>query len=181
MEFEFLLTDTVFLAIVIYVNADKEKAFAVKDNRKKSGIYRWTHRTSGKSYIGSGVDLGRRFSNYFSFPHLQSQAKSSYICKAILKHGYSEFSLEVLEYCEKNIVLLKPQTYSIIWWISIRIIILLGNAVTSRRIFTNLFRGGVKKISAPLNCLLRQKFWLRPPPAGSAHLSVFRPGCVFIF
>jgi len=52
---------------IIYVNSDKEKVTAIKSNRKLSGIYRWTHKETGKSYIGSSVDLGRRFSCYFSF------------------------------------------------------------------------------------------------------------------
>jgi group I intron endonuclease len=49
--------------------------------------------------------------NYFSFPHLSSQSKSSFICKALLKYGYSGFSLEVLEYCEKNEALEREQFY----------------------------------------------------------------------
>ena len=78
---------------------------------KKIGIYRWTHKESGKSYIGSSVNLGHRFSNYFSFPHISRQAKSSVICKALLKYGYSEFSLEIVEYCEINEVLKREQFY----------------------------------------------------------------------
>ena len=53
--------------LVLYVNADKDKVVAIKNNRKKSGIYRWTHKESGKSYIGSSIDIGRCFSNYFSY------------------------------------------------------------------------------------------------------------------
>lgn len=95
--------------LVVYANAEKEKATAIKCNRKKSGIYRWTHKESGKSYIASSVNLGHRFSNYFSLPHFTRQAKSSVICKALL--NYSEFSLEIVEYCEINEVLKREQFY----------------------------------------------------------------------
>lgn len=56
-----------FIPIVLYDNADKEKAVAIKSNRKMSGIYRWTHKESGKSYIGSSVNLGQRFASYFTY------------------------------------------------------------------------------------------------------------------
>jgi group I intron endonuclease len=37
-----------------------------KENNKKSGIYRWTNLVTGKSYIGSAVNLTERLKNYFS-------------------------------------------------------------------------------------------------------------------
>lgn len=97
--------------LVLYINADKDKVIAIKNNRKKSGIYRWTHKESGKYYIGSAVDLGRRFSNYFSYPWIISQAKSSIICKSLLKYGYSEFSLEIIEYCDIKDTIKREQFY----------------------------------------------------------------------
>ena len=51
---------------VIYDNADVNKEIAIKSNRKKSGVYRWVHNKSGKMYIGSSLDLGQRFSSYYS-------------------------------------------------------------------------------------------------------------------
>lgn len=76
-----------------------------------SGIYRWTHRESGKTYIGSSVDLGKRFSSYFTYNWIANYAKSSTICKALLKYGYSEFSLEILEYCQKEDTIKREQFY----------------------------------------------------------------------
>ena len=34
-----------------------------------------------------------------------------YIYKAILKYGYSNFSLEILEYCEPNLLISREQYY----------------------------------------------------------------------
>uniref|UniRef100_UPI0024100973 hypothetical protein n=1 Tax=Diaporthe sojae TaxID=165439 RepID=UPI0024100973 len=99
------------LPIVSYINLDIDKVIAIKSNRKLSGVYRWTHKKSGKSYIGSSVDLGQRFSSYFSLIWISSQAKSSIICKALIKYGYSEFSLEILEYCNKEDTIKREQFY----------------------------------------------------------------------
>jgi hypothetical protein len=46
--------------------AGTHKKTIIKDNKGKVGIYRWTNLLSGKSYVGSSADLGRRFSQYLS-------------------------------------------------------------------------------------------------------------------
>jgi group I intron endonuclease len=97
--------------IVFYANADKEKATVIKDNRKLSGIYKWTHKESSKSYIGSSINLGQRFASYFNYNWISGQAKHSIICKSLLKYGYSEFSLEILEYCNKEDTIKREQFY----------------------------------------------------------------------
>jgi group I intron endonuclease len=50
---------------------------------------------------------------YFSVNYLQRLIgiRNSYIHNALLKHGYSNFSLYILEYCEKNNVLVREQYY----------------------------------------------------------------------
>jgi hypothetical protein len=52
----------------------------------------------------SKTDLGRRLSNYFQNSYLNK--KSGFILPAILilKNGHSSFYIEILEYCNKNIV-----------------------------------------------------------------------------
>ena len=69
-----------------------------------------TNKVNGKSYIGSSVDLGRRFSNYFSPKHLQNVLgrSESLIYRALLKYSYSNFKLEV-EYCKPEECLAKEQ------------------------------------------------------------------------
>jgi len=106
-----ILMNIVPCIAALYINADKEKAIAIKCNNKKSGVYRWTHRESGKSYIGSSVDLGKRFTTYYSYDWISSQAKSSIICKSLIKYGYSEFSLEILEYCNHRSDTIKREQF----------------------------------------------------------------------
>ena len=54
------------MPIVSYNNALSNKNKIISENEGKSGIYRWTHLDSDKSYIGSSVNLGRRLRNYFN-------------------------------------------------------------------------------------------------------------------
>ena len=53
-------------SILIYSPADEHKKEALKVNIKKSGVYKWTNLINGKSYVGSSVNLARRFSMYYS-------------------------------------------------------------------------------------------------------------------
>ena len=71
------------------------------------------HKEFNKSYIGSSVNLGQRFASYFNFNWISGQAKHSIIYKSLLKcyAGYSEFSLEILEYCNKEDTIKREQFY----------------------------------------------------------------------
>ena len=51
--------------IVTYTDASVDKYIILAENKRKSGIYRWTHKKSGKSYIGSSIDLSGRLSIYY--------------------------------------------------------------------------------------------------------------------
>lgn len=48
-----------------YLDLENRKTI-FRDNKGKSGIYRFVNLRSGKTYIGSSVDLTRRFRDYFS-------------------------------------------------------------------------------------------------------------------
>jgi len=87
------------IPIVVYDNADIQKEFILKENKDKSGIYCWTNKINGKSYVGSSVDLYLRFLKYFNTNELVRHY-NMVICRALLKHGYSNFSLTIIEYCE---------------------------------------------------------------------------------
>jgi len=99
--------------VVSYTNADTLKLQIIQENRNKSGIYRWTNHINGKSYIGSSSNLGERFYRYFNINYLIKtlvRTKSS-IYSSLLKNGYSNFKLEILEYCEKTDLLSREQYY----------------------------------------------------------------------
>jgi group I intron endonuclease len=92
-------------------SADSDKKKIVGENKRKSGVYRLTNLENGKFYVGSSVDLGCRFTTYYCFIYISVRTKSSLICRALLKYGYSKFKVEILEYCGKEILLQREQYY----------------------------------------------------------------------
>lgn len=102
-----------FVPIVSYSNGDTYKKDVLKENREKTGIYRWTHLKSGKSYIGSAIDLSCRLKNYYIISYLEREIKknNSIIYRGLLKHGYSSFRLDILEYCEPIVLIEREQYY----------------------------------------------------------------------
>jgi len=62
-------------SVKVYNNADLQKKQILEENIDKSGIYRWVNFENNKSYIGSGVNLYARLSNYYSDKYLETQLK----------------------------------------------------------------------------------------------------------
>ena len=96
-----------------YKNADTDKLQILEENKNKSGIYRWINQVNNKSYIGSSANLTKRFKGYYSINNLEysiQRAKSN-IYSAILKYGYSNFSLEIIEYVSSTEVITREQYY----------------------------------------------------------------------
>jgi group I intron endonuclease len=107
-----------FKSVIIYNNADTDKSRILSDLKGKTGIYMWKHQESGTSYIGSAIDLSIRLLSYY----MPSQLKriDNYICRAILRHGHSAFSLSIIEYIDisnlgqedaRNLILSREQIY----------------------------------------------------------------------
>src|SRR6185437_9076236 len=84
--FEIYSSDVLLLSsilpIKVYSNADTMKQDIIKDNNKKVGIYLWTHKESGKTYVGSASNLKTRLSLYFNFNYLERN-KTMHICNAL--------------------------------------------------------------------------------------------------
>ena len=95
---------TPFIPAKIYPNAEADKAQILSDNQNKAGIYMWKNLTNDKCYIGSAVNLPNRLAFYYSFKAIINSLKNSksHIYNAILKHGHSNFSFTILEYCEPS-------------------------------------------------------------------------------
>lgn len=58
-----------FVSVIIYNNVETNKSQILFENKGKTGIYMWTSNSSDKTYIGSAVNLSRRFTQYFSIKH----------------------------------------------------------------------------------------------------------------
>lgn len=98
------------LPAAIYLNTDTQKLKIIEENRNKSGVYQWKNNTNGNSYIGSSVDLSKRLLQYFNADHLLRN-KHMTICNSLLKHGHSNFSLVILEYCDSKKTIEREQYY----------------------------------------------------------------------
>jgi len=62
-----------------------------------------------KTYIGSSVNFTTRLYKYYSVKYLMKH--NTLINNALLKYGYSNFTLEILEYCEGVDAVLREQFY----------------------------------------------------------------------
>lgn len=108
-----LITDYAVKPAIVYLDLTLDIKAIYKDNNAKSGIYCLTNIVTGKFYIGSAVNLTRRFREYFSIKYLTKEllVNNSYIYKALLKYGYSNFKLEIIEYCNKESLINREQYY----------------------------------------------------------------------
>lgn len=88
------------------------KKTILKSNRKKIGIYLRTNTQTNDTYVGRSIDLARRFNYYFNLKILK-EAGFSLICRALLKYGYDNFKLEIIEYCTLDVIADREQ-----YWIS---------------------------------------------------------------
>ena len=98
------------VSVKFYPNSDtcKEKIFS--ENINKSGIYMWKNSINDKRYIGSSNNLKRRFREYFNNNYLLNNNYMA-ICNSLIKHGYSNFSLYILEYCSVADLLIREKHY----------------------------------------------------------------------
>lgn len=69
------------------------------------------NKSNGYSYIGSSTKLKERLQKYFNEKYLNKNQGNMVINKALLKHGHSNFTFEILEYCGVAEVVKREQYY----------------------------------------------------------------------
>jgi GIY-YIG catalytic domain len=74
-----------------YNNMYDFKSIFIKDNKNKSGIYKFTNKLNGNFYIGSSLNLSKRFTNYFSLSYLSKIKNHLTISRALIKYSYYKF------------------------------------------------------------------------------------------
>lgn len=99
-----------FIPAAIYEDALTMKKEILKDNAGKVGIYMFTNKLTGDIYVGQSIDLRKRFLNYFNLSYL-SRRNELIISRALIKYGYSNFSVTILEYCDKCELDVREQHY----------------------------------------------------------------------
>lgn len=88
-------------------NEKKKNIFL--DNKNKCLIYCWVNNLDGKSYVGSTTSFYTRFYKYYNIGYLEKHKTPLH--NALLKYGYSNFSLEIVEYCNLEDCVKKEQYY----------------------------------------------------------------------
>ena len=96
--------------VKFYDNIFNMRKDILNENKGKSGIYMLTNKITKKIYIGQSSDLSNRFKNYFNLSYIYSKANLT-INRALIKYGYLNFSLSILEYCDKSDLLIREQFY----------------------------------------------------------------------
>lgn len=61
--------------------------------------------------IGSSVNLGRRFRDYFTPSHISHSRHGMPVYRAILKYGHQNFTLEILEICDASEINSREQDF----------------------------------------------------------------------
>ena len=96
--------------VKVYEDAYDMRKDILKENKGKSGIYMLTNKLTNDIYIGQSVDISKRFRNYFNLNYIKSKG-SFIISRALIKYGYSNFSVTILEYCDKSDLIIREQYY----------------------------------------------------------------------
>jgi group I intron endonuclease len=96
--------------IKIYEDLSKMRKNILNENKGKSGIYMLTNKLNNKIYIGQSSDISNRFKNYLNLSYLE-KSSSKKISRALIKYKYFNFSLTILEYCDKSNLLVRENFY----------------------------------------------------------------------
>ena len=95
-----------------YTNCDLEKnnMFAnTREYKDKGVVYCWVNNINKKCYVGSSINFSARLYKYYSIKQLYDS--KSAISNALSKYGYSNFSMHILECCDKSISISREQYF----------------------------------------------------------------------
>jgi group I intron endonuclease len=103
------LAPSILKPVIVYSDCLEDKNRILSDNKGKAAIYRWINKLNGKTYVGSSVDLTTRLYKYYSLKQLNSSKTA--IHNALLKYGFQNFKLEILEYCAEDVNPVEREQY----------------------------------------------------------------------
>jgi len=135
--------------IKVYLNSDINKKEIIEDNKSKSGVYQFINLLTGESYVGSSINLSSRLRQYYTYSFISSPARGkSIIFSSILKYGYSNFSLIILEYCEMKDCISREQFYIDIIKPTMNILQVAGSSLGYKHTKENIEKiSNIKKIT----------------------------------
>ena len=92
-----------------YKNSLLHKKAIFMENKDKCLVYRLINSINGKTYIGSTINFQSRFYNYYNMEYLNKH--NTPLHNALLKYGFSNLNLDIIEYCGKQDVIKREQYY----------------------------------------------------------------------
>ena len=90
--------------IMYFEDIKKLKRNLYHDLRGKSGVYLFINNLTKDTYIGSSLNLTARMSSHFYYASSDNY-KQTILVRAMKKYGLENFSLGILELCEKDVIL----------------------------------------------------------------------------
>jgi hypothetical protein len=94
--------------ILFFENVNKEKRNIYKELRKKCGVYLFINNITNDLYVGSSINLTKKMVSYYFYTNSQKPSKLV-IIRAMKNYGLTNFSLGILEFCEKDVCLTVEQ------------------------------------------------------------------------
>lgn len=87
----------------VFVHPITERTNIKLVTENRPGVYLWYNKTSGKYYVGSGINLYKRLSKYYQKNYLEYSSHYDLpIVRAITKYGLDNFILVILDYPDKS-------------------------------------------------------------------------------
>ena len=132
--------------IKVYANSDLNKKEIIQDNKNQAGVYQFINLLTKECYVGSSTNLGKRLGQYYNYSFIANPARGkSIIFSSILKYGYSNHSLTILEYCEVPDTISREQFYIDLIKPSMNILQTAGNSLGYKHISENLEKMSLSK------------------------------------
>ena len=133
---------------------DTQKLQILDENKGKPGVYLIRNLKNNKFYVGSSIDVRRRFKEYFNVNHLLRRNQLP-ICAALAKYGYSLFSVEIIEYCNTSILLEREQYFLDLLKPQYNILKIAGSLTgflhseETKNKLSDIFKGNVNSLNQP--------------------------------
>jgi len=89
--------------VIYFKNLNENKRKIYKKLRNKSGVYLFINDVTKDLYVGSSINLSKRMVSHFYNANSDKVDKTKLI-RAVKKYGIENFSLAILEFCEKDVI-----------------------------------------------------------------------------
>ena len=102
--------------VMFFEDVQKSKRDIYKRLRNKSGVYLFINKVTGDLYVGSSLTLSKRMTSHFYHANCNRDTKivitrvsaprrpRTQVCGAMRKYQLKNFSLAILEFCTKDII-----------------------------------------------------------------------------